>query len=128
MRETAAPAPAVLGEGLDVRERADTLRHELEALPNVDAVAFSSQVPFEQNNRQFGVATQPGDEAGEVAMHRLDMSPEFLETYDIPLLAGRNLSRSVGNDEQREESEGGNVLVKELRSLGLNVELKEESV
>ena len=97
-----------------IRERFETLRHELEALPNVDSVAFSSQVPFEQNNPQFEVAMQPGDEAGKARMHRLVMSPEFLDAYDIPLLAGRNLSRSVANDERVEESEVVNVLVNEL--------------
>jgi len=97
-----------------IRERLDTLRHELEALPNVDHVAYSSQVPFEQNNSQFEGATQPGDEAGKVTLHQLRMSPEFLDAYDIPLLAGRNLSRSVANDERGEESEVVNVLVNEL--------------
>ena len=50
-------------------------------------------------------AAQPGDEAGKFIVHRMDMSPEFLKTYDIPLLAGRNLSRSVANDVRRDESE-----------------------
>lgn len=97
-----------------IRDRLDTLRHELEALPNVDSVAFSSQVPFEQNNSQFDISSQPGDEAGKFIVHRMDMSPEFLRTYDIPLLAGRNLSREVANDEKRDESEVVNVLVNGL--------------
>lgn len=97
-----------------IRERLDTLRHELEALPNVDSVAFSSQVPFEQNNATIDITAQPGDEAGKIRLHRMFMSPEFLETYDIPVLTGRNLSRSVANDERREDSESINVLVNEL--------------
>jgi putative ABC transport system permease protein len=42
-----------------ISDRLDTLKHELEALPNVETVAYSSQVPFEQNNSQRGVSLQP---------------------------------------------------------------------
>ena len=97
-----------------IRERLDTLRHELEALPNVDSFAVTSQVPYEQNNAQIDVTLQPGDEAGKFRLHYLSMTPEFLTAYDIPVLAGRNLSRDIANDERGEESEVVNVLVNEL--------------
>ncbi len=97
-----------------IRERLDTLRHELEALPNVDSFAVTSQVPYEQNNAQIDVTLQPGDEAGKIRLHYLSMTPEFLAAYDIPVLAGRNLSRDIANDERGEESEVVNVLVNEL--------------
>src|SRR5210317_387854 len=35
-----------------ISDRLDTLKYELEALPNVSSVSYSSQVPFEQNNSQ----------------------------------------------------------------------------
>jgi len=111
-----------------IQGRFDTLRHELESRPNIESVAFSSQVPFEQNNSTFDVAMQPGDEAGKVRVHRLDMTPEFLEVYDIPLLEGRNLSRSVGNDERREESEVINVLVNELTLAKLGIGSPAEAI
>jgi putative ABC transport system permease protein len=104
-----------------IQDRLDTLRHELEAQPNIESVAFSSQVPFEQNNSTFDVATQPGDEAGKVRVHRLDMAPGFLDVYDIPLLEGRSLSRSVSNDERRDDSEVLNVLVNELTLAKLGI-------
>lgn len=97
-----------------IRENLDTLRHELEALPNIDSVSYSSQVPYEQNNSTTNVSKVPADEAGKFQIQLLRMSPEFLETYDIPLLAGRNLSRDVANDELNDESEVVNVLVNEL--------------
>jgi putative ABC transport system permease protein len=49
------------------------------------------------------------------------LTPEFLATYDIPLLEGRNLSRSVGNDERREDSEVLNVVVNELTLTKLGI-------
>ncbi len=104
-----------------IRDRLDTLRHELEAQPGINNVAFSSQVPFEQNNSTLDVAMQPGDEAGKVRMHQMFMTPEFLETYDIPVLEGRNLSRSVSNDERSKDSVVVNVLVNELALTKLGI-------
>ena len=104
-----------------IRERLDTLRLELEALPDVDRVGYSSQVPYEPNIPSYDVSTQPGDESSKISIHRLVVSPEFFEVYDIPLLAGRNFSREVANDERHDESEVVNVLVNEmtLAQLGL---------
>jgi putative ABC transport system permease protein len=78
-----------------ISDRLDTLKHELEALPNVETVAYSSQVPFEQNNSQRGVSLQPGDEAGQINLQYMDMSPDFLDAYDIPVLAGRGFDRNI---------------------------------
>ncbi len=109
--------------GVDgIQERLDTLQHELLALPNVESVAWSTQVPYQQNNSTTKVAAQPGDEAGEFNIQLLRMSPEFLETYDIPILAGRNFGEDMANDMYiRDESEVINVLVNELalESLGI---------
>ncbi len=105
-----------------IRDRLDTLRHELEAQPNIESVSFSWQVPFEQNNSTYDVALQPGDEAGKIRMHHLSMTPEFLKTYDIPLLEGRNLSRDISNDVRGDESEVVNVLVNELALAKLGID------
>ena len=106
----------------DIRDRLDTLRHELEALPNVDSVSYASQVPYEQNNSSRAVSVEPGDETGKFNLQFMSMSPEFLDTYDIRLLAGRELSREISNDTEREESEAVNVIVNEmaLEKLGIS--------
>lgn len=99
----------------DIRGRFDTLRHELEALPNVAAVSFSSQVPYEQSNAQRDYALVAGDESTEFRVNQMSMTPEFLDAYDIPLLAGRNLDRNIANDTfVVDESETMNVIVNEL--------------
>jgi len=97
-----------------IQERLDTLKVELESLPNVDSVSYSSQVPYEQNNSTRNVSAQQGDEAGKIALQLLRMSPDFLKTYDIPLLAGRNIGKDVSNDTYTDETETLNVLVNEL--------------
>jgi len=97
-----------------ISDRLETLRHELEALPNVDRVAYSSQVPYEQNNSQNVLSPIAGDEAAGIIFMNMRMSPEFLDAYDIPILAGRNLSHEITNDKRTEELESLNILVNEL--------------
>jgi len=111
-----------------IRERLDTLRHELNALPNIDGVAYSSQVPYEQNNSSTNLSLQPGDEAGKFSLQIMSMSPEFLDTYDISLLAGRQLSRDIANDERIDDSEVVNVIINELALDKLQIATPEEAI
>jgi putative ABC transport system permease protein len=97
-----------------IADRLDTLKIELEALPNVDSVSFSNQVPYEQNNSRREFSMQPGDESATFHLQLLQMSPDFLKTYDIPLLAGRNLSRDIANDVNTEDTTTLNVLINEM--------------
>ena len=112
----------------DIRVKLDTLKNELEALPNVDSVSFSSQVPYEQNNSSSSFTTVPGDEAGEFTLMYLNMTPDFLETYDIPVLAGRGLNREMANDFRRENSESLNVIVNEMALSRLGVASADEAL
>ncbi len=104
-----------------ITERLDTLRRELEALPNVDTVGYSSQVPFEQSNSQNDLSTIQGDESTGIVLMRMQMSPEFLDAYDIPILAGRNLNPNISNDVRTEESESMNVLINELTMTNMGI-------
>jgi putative ABC transport system permease protein len=97
-----------------IRDKLETLRHELEELPNIDSVAYSSQVPYEQNNSQNVLSPIAGDEAAGIIFMNMRMSPEFLDTYDIPILAGRNLRHDITNDKRTDELESLNILVNEL--------------
>jgi putative ABC transport system permease protein len=113
----------------DIRDRLDTLQHELEALPNVDSVSFSSQVPYEQSNSQRDFSANPGDEAGEFRVNQMSFTPDFLGTYDIPLLAGRNLSRDINNDTfVPNESETMNVLVNELTLARMGIDNPDDAI
>ena len=112
-----------------IQERLETLRFELEAIPNIDSVAYSSQVPYEQNNSTTNVTAQAGDEAGKFSIQLLRMSPEFLAAYDIPLLAGRNLSRDIANDKlMNDETEVLNVLINEMALDRLGISSPQEAI
>ena len=101
----------------DVVERRDALRNELQNVNGVSSVAFSSQVPYEQSNSTTYLSPNPGDEASRFQVQLMRMTPEFMDVYDIPLLAGRNLSRDIAGDEldrDLEEARPLNVLVNEM--------------
>ena len=111
-----------------IQNRLDTLRNELESLPNVSRVGYSSQVPFEQSNSARNITTQPGDEASKYQMQVLRMAPEFLDAYDIPVLAGRNLNRDIANDVYTDDSESINVLINEMTLDKYNISSPEEAL
>jgi putative ABC transport system permease protein len=57
------------------------------------------------------------------------MTPEFLSTYDIPLLAGRNLSRDIANDEFiQDETVVLNVVVNELTLARLGIASPQDAI
>ncbi len=103
----------------DIRRRHDTLREELLRLPGVSSVTFSSQVPFQQSNSSNGVSRTQGDEANAVTLQGVSIDVGFLETYDIPLLAGRALGRGADNDIRDSESRQVNVVLNELATQNL---------
>jgi putative ABC transport system permease protein len=70
--------------------------------------------PFDQSNSSTSVAAEPGDKAGLVSLHVLRISPEFFDTYDIPVLAGSAPSKEMANDRYSEDSEVLNVVANEL--------------
>jgi putative ABC transport system permease protein len=105
-----------------ISDRLETLRHELEALPNVDRVGYSSQVPYEQNNSQNVLSPIAGDEAAGIIFMNMRLSPEFFDAYDIPILAGRGLSHDITNDKRTDELESLNILVNELTLAKLGID------
>ncbi|WP_417464630.1 ABC transporter permease [Kordiimonas sp.] len=116
-------------------DKRDTFKEEVLRLPGVVSAAFSSDAPSSGNESNNSV-TIPGDDSGRsmlIGIHRVDY--EFLDTYEIPLLAGRNYSRDyptdmMPNPSQAEDGEllQGSVIVNEgaLRRFGFGT--PEESV
>lgn len=103
-----------------VRDSRETLRTELARIDGVEAVSFGNQAAFEMSTSSTAIATQPGDEAGAVNTRTLNIDDRFLDVYDIPLLAGRFLSRDIANDIFERDEDGNslrevtNVVVNEL--------------
>lgn len=82
----------------EIKTKVETLRSEMERLPGVTAFAVSSQVPFEQDQSMGKFGLTPGDEANSFELYRISIDRNFLKTYDIELLTGRNFSEAYSDD------------------------------
>lgn len=114
-----------------VNNRLSILQRELLTIEGVEAVSGSSQVPFEQTNHSFEASLTPGDEASKQRFNRINITPEFFDVYDIPLLAGRHLSEDIVNDRfynELGERKMVNVIVNELALQRLGFNSIEESI
>ncbi len=102
-----------------IQRRHDTLRDELLKLPGVASITFSSQVPFQQRNNTADFSPARGDKTATVGANLISIDHDFLQTYNIPLRAGRNLRRDVANDQNNTNSRQTNVILNELAAARL---------
>jgi putative ABC transport system permease protein len=98
----------------EIQSAQDTLRQELLQIPEVSHVTFTSQVPFRQSDSSWPATPEKGDSARKFGLSNIAIDEFFLDTYNVPLLAGRNLDPNHSNDIFEEDRESLNVLVNEL--------------
>ena len=80
----------------------DSLKQQLLALPEVNAVTFSSEAPTQdnENNNQFDLVEpgENGDKIDPVLLNYHHMDYGFFESYQITPLAGRLFDENYGTD------------------------------
>ncbi|WOH39045.1 FtsX-like permease family protein [Thalassotalea fonticola] len=112
-----------------IRTRENTLRNELLQLDDVRSVTFAAQVPFEQSNSQREVSRIKGEKNSDVQANVNEVDHDFLTTFDVPLIAGRDFSRDVLGDERRDiENRRANVIVNELLTKKLGFATPDDAV
>ncbi len=79
-------------ETRDIQQRHQTLKNEISRITSVEGYTYSSQVPFEQDNDAFLAGREASEQAGSFPLMVVWIDEDFLDTYQIPILAGRNLS------------------------------------
>ncbi len=101
-------------------DRHEVLRNEMVNVPYVENFTLSSQVPYEQNNTTIRASKVLNDFSAAVNFNQLNIDDQFIDTYDIPIIAGRNISRDIAMDTHIRERGGVNVLLNEaaVRELG----------
>ncbi len=90
-----------------IRESFAALKSEFERLPGVVGVAGSSQVPFEQSHHTWGFwpAGEVADNGANFNIDYVDF--DYIDTYGIKLLEGRDFDRAITNDTLVEPPEEG---------------------
>jgi len=98
-----------------IKDRENTLRNELLVLNGVTDVTFASQVPFEQSNRIREVSLVKGDEDNQFQINQNNVDHDFIKTFDVPMIAGREFSRDISADEMKDSKiRQANVVVNRL--------------
>jgi putative ABC transport system permease protein len=81
------------------RSNAQTIKSEMLRIPSVKSVSTSSRVPGEWKNLvEIGVATADASLSDLRTMYFIGADEDFLKTFEINLLAGRNFSPDMGTD------------------------------
>lgn len=68
------------------------------ASPDITQVSLASQVPFQQSTSISQFTPVAGDKNLKVDLQTLNVDKEYIDLYDIELLAGRNLTDEFGDD------------------------------
>ncbi len=103
-----------------IQQRLGTLKNELMRIDGIQAVTYSSQVPFEQSNSSFMVSPERGNDEKSFSLMQISVDESFLSTYHIGPMAGRNLTDDISGDTIKEGVLNANILVNEsvLERLG----------
>ncbi len=82
----------------EARAVIDVMKDEIRNIPGVTHVAGSSQTPYMQSNsqRDFSRSDVPGGD--EVRLHYIGVDYDFIDTYRIEMIAGRNFSKAFTDD------------------------------
>ncbi|MEM7692116.1 MAG: ABC transporter permease [Pseudomonadota bacterium] len=112
----------------DISQRHATLRSQLLAVPGVEDLTYISQLPFVQSNSSMTVSPIPGDESAELSMSQIRVDDGFLSTLNIPLLAGRSLTRDIAGDYFEDGDRQINVLLNEMAVENLGFESGESAI
>lgn len=102
-------------------ERYETLKQELLAIPDVEAVALVSQVPYEQGTRTEPYARALGEKSSAVTLLQLWGDHDLLRTLGIRIVAGRDFSPDFADDRLTDENhQAVNVVLNEtaVRQMG----------
>ncbi len=118
-------------EGFDIEqiaEKQEILRNEISSIEGVENFSLSSQVPYEGTHYLFPASTIVNDFSNAFNIDQLIIDHNFLDTYNIPLITGRTLSKTNPSDSKTSESHNFNVLVNELAVKNLNFSSAEDAI
>ena len=82
------------GDDEDIQQRTETLKQELLRTPNLLGASASSHIP----GKAPGKVRSEMNEVGGADVSLIAVDYDFIDFYDIPLVAGRNFSRESQTD------------------------------
>lgn len=103
-----------------MEDRHEVLRNEMLNIPYVEDFTLASQVPYEQSNTSINASTILGDFENAISLNQINVDDSFATTYNIPFIAGRDISKDIAMDTHIRENGAVNVMINEtaVRALG----------
>ncbi len=111
-----------------MEDRHEVLRNEILNIPYVEDFTFSSQVPYEQTSSTINASKILNDFDATIVFNQLNIDHHFADTYDIPIVAGRNISRDIAMDTHIRERGAVNTLVNEMTVKELGFASAEDAI
>ncbi len=112
-----------------IRDRHDVLKNELLNIDGISHVSMTMQVPFEQSNSQRHAMKVKGDEENKQGFNLNIIDHDYLDIFDIPLVAGRNFDMNIGADQVLDpERRQANVIVNELFVSNFNLGSAQQAI
>ena len=91
----------LLYNSYQLRDQYEAFYHQLTQVPAIINASQSSHVPTERLTSFSGTSVQQGDSLAitDVVMKEVRIDPEYLATYQIPIVSGRNFSETIASDD-----------------------------
>ncbi len=111
-----------------MEDRHETLRNQMLTIPYVENFTLSSQVPYEQTNSSSRVSADRADVENGTSLSYVFIDDQFVDTFNIPLVEGRNFDKANPADTQTRERNTVNVLLNELGAKQLGFTSAQDAV
>jgi putative ABC transport system permease protein len=117
-----------------VEEKFETLKGELLRIPEVQSVTASNNVPFEQSSSTSSFSLIKGDRSNAVDLLMIYNDHDFMATYEIPILLGRDFAREMALDtymeavEEEVRQESVNIILNRMATQQLGWESPEQAL
>lgn len=98
----------------DIQPLHQTLKDQLLRLDGVKEVSYVSQAPFRQSDSSWPVTTVKGDANHRMQISNIVIDHDFLPTFDIDLVAGRNFDTEHAQDNYVRDAKRSNVIINEM--------------
>ncbi len=111
-----------------IKGRIEILRNEITSIPFVENFTLSSQVPYEQNNSAFNASIILNDFSSAVSVNLMRVDDQYIDTYNVPMIAGRKISRDISLDTHVKSNHKANVVINELAVQKLGFGTSEQAI